>query len=49
MAVCVFGGGASGGNGDTESGTPLGDVKAGDGTGLIGDDELDWVDECTPN
>ena len=49
MAEIDFEGGARGGKGEIDRGTPLGLVKAGDGeeTGLIGDDELDCVDNDT--
>ena len=46
MAELDFEGGARGGKGEMERGTPLGLVNAGDGKepGLIGDEELDCVD-----
>ena len=47
--MCVFEGGARGGNGVMESGTPLGDINPGDGVGLIGDEALDCVDEAMEN
>ena len=46
VAELDFEGGARGGKGEIDRGTPLGLVNAGDGEepGLIGDEELDCVD-----
>ena len=46
-ARLIFEGGKSGGNGETDSGTPLEEVKPGDGEalGVNGDEELDCVGE----
>ena len=47
MAKLIFEGGASGGNGDTESWTPGGEMNVGYGKepGVFGEEELDCVGE----